>query len=180
MGATTIWVWEKPNNKATALEGSLYLRPGNVYGVSKAMLDAQQWGNELAILNQQQAEVALLYSPTSLLWDEAYRLTSRHAYTALNLLGQKVTFISEKQLAENRRSHANAKVKYLIVPDARHVHATTLQRLDTFVSQGGKLILMGDKALAFNPYEQRQTLPQYLRGLDRVAVDSSARKIAQT
>src|SRR5205085_6155015 len=120
-GATTIWVWEEPLDPS--LTGSIYFRPANVYGAGRAFLDLNRFSNEVAAINQAPARVALLYSWPSVFWEEKYKGTLMSTYALLNFMGEKVTFVSEQQLAENRVA---PNIKFVVIPQATHVAAPTI------------------------------------------------------
>jgi hypothetical protein len=151
-GSTTIWVWEQAADPSLA--GSIYFRPANIYGAGRAMLDLNRLGAEVAAINTARPRVVLLYSQPSIFWESKYQPTIYSLYTALNFLGQNITFISERQLAQGKA----AKVDWLLVPNASHVLATTPAALARFVRSGGKILLAGKDSLRWDEYHR--PLPQ--------------------
>src|ERR1039457_2500946 len=87
----------------------------------RAMLDLNRLAPEVTALNTAKPRVALLYSQPSIFWETQYPGTLRSLYTVLNFMGENVTFVSERQLAEGKA----AKVQWLLVPDATHVLPST-------------------------------------------------------
>lgn len=150
-GSTTIWVWEQAADPSLA--GSIFFRPANVYGAGRAMLDLQRLAPEVFAINTAAPHVALLYSPASIFWQEKYQSTIYSLYTALNFLGQNVTFISERQLAEG----AMLKLKYVLVPNATHILSTTRPALERFTKAGGKVVLVGTNCLSRDEYDRQLT-----------------------
>lgn len=147
-GSTTIWVWEQAADPSLA--GSIYFRPANVYGAGRAMLDLNRLGAEVAAVNAVRPKVALLYSQPSIFWDPKYQPTIGSLYTALNFLGQAITFVSERQLAQGTA----AKVQWLLVPNAAHVLPTTPDALARFQKKGGKILLVGKGCLERDEYDR--------------------------
>ena len=90
-------------------------------------------------------------------------------YTALNFLGQPITFISERELAQNRA----AKVKIIILPRTTCVNDATVAALGRFVKDGGKIIQCGDGNLSFDEYHQSRKLPETLSGATRIQLEKS-------
>ncbi len=90
------------------------MRPANIFSMGEAMLDLARLSKEMAGISEMKAEVALLYSVPSLYWDERYPEILASAYTALTFMGHPVTFISEAQLIEGRRSPANENISVII------------------------------------------------------------------
>lgn len=143
------WIWTEPGGFSTS--GSVKLRPASLFGASEAILDLNRLAEEIRAVNEAPANVALLYSPTLLFWQESYPRTLIDLYTALSFAGHKVTFISEKQLAERNYPE---QVKMLFLPRATHVSDETVSNLQRFAGGGGKLVPVGEGNLAFNEYNQ--------------------------
>jgi hypothetical protein len=166
-GSTTIWVWE--NAADPSLAGSIYFRPANVYGAGRAMLDLHRLAQEVSAINLAPPAVALLYSPPSIFWEPKYQPTIYSCYTALTFLGQNVTFISERQLAQGRA----AKVTWLVVPNATHVLPTTLPALVRFQKAGSKVLLVGKDCLARDEYDRPFSASTNLPSIDLGGSDSA-------
>ncbi|MDR1282497.1 MAG: hypothetical protein LBK99_17005 [Opitutaceae bacterium] len=115
--AWTTWKWGEPGGH-TAL-GSIYLRPANLFAAAKATHDLNRLAAEVEALNAAPARVAILYSPTSLYWQSDYPVELRRLYTRLTLLGHKITFVSERQLAAGKEKIPPA-VEVLFLPRATH------------------------------------------------------------
>lgn len=155
--ASTTWVWEEARD--AALKGSIYFRPANVYGASRAFLDVNRFAREVSAVNQAQPRFALLYAMPSVFWEEAYRQTIWDAYTHLSFLGEKVTFVSETMFQEGR----TPDVAWIALPKATHVSDATVAALDAFAAAGGKVLRLGDENLAYDAYHRRRAaLPQRL------------------
>jgi hypothetical protein len=154
-GSTAIWVWEHASDQSLA--GSIYFRPANVFGAGRAMLDLNRLATEVKAINEAKPRVALLYSQPSLFWDENYQGTIYSLYTVLNFMGEKVTFISERQLAEGTA----AKVQWLLVPNATHVQAPTPKALESFAKDGRKILLVGKDCLGRDEYDRPMNRVEY-------------------
>ncbi len=157
--ATAVWTWEEAF--APDLHGSIYFRPANAYAAGAAMLDANRLAAELSAVNANPAKIAILYSVPSLFWEGDYPKAAAAAYSALNFLGQPITFISENQLVSGNRSAANQNVQWLILPRATHVTEKAFAGLLAFVKNDGKLLAMGANNAAFDEYGRTrgETLP---------------------
>ncbi len=160
LGASATWVWEKPT--VPDLEGSIYLRPANVFAMGEATLDLTRLSKEVAGLAGAKAEVALLYSVPSFFWDENYPQILASAYAALSFMGHPVTFISERQLAEGKRSPANENVRVIIAAGSRHVPEAVMPALAEFVKKGGSVVAIGAGNLQFDEYDRPRTLARGL------------------
>jgi hypothetical protein len=147
-GSTTIWVWEHASDPS--LSGSIYFRPANVYGAGRAMFDLNRLAPEVRALNTAKPSIALLYSPASVFWEPKYQGTIYSLYTVLNFMGENVTFVSERQLAEGTA----ANVEYLLVPNATHVLSSTPAALAAFAKRGTKILLVGKECLTRDDYDR--------------------------
>jgi hypothetical protein len=154
---TTTWVWEEAFD--ASLAGSIYFRPASIYGACRAFLDMNRFAAEVSAINRAKPRVALLYSPASIFWSDKYQGTIYSQYTQLNFLGEAITFASERQLAENRAPD----VKVIIVPQATHVTSQTIAALETFVANGGKIILIGENNLQRDQYDRPLKVPARIR-----------------
>jgi hypothetical protein len=161
VGATTIWVWNEP---APGLLGSIYLRPANIHGVGQALLDANRLSRELAAINQARPRVALLYSQPSIFWESGYGGSIMNLHTQLKFAGEKVTFVSERQLAAGLAP----KVDVIITSLATHVDDKTIDGLRKFAKAGGKVLLCGENDLKFDEYHRGRTLPMELQNSARL------------
>jgi hypothetical protein len=169
-GSTTIWVWEMSTDPG--LVGSIYFRPINIYGASRAMLDLNRLSAEVTAINNARPRVALFYSQPSIFWQEKYKGTLFSLYAALSFMGEPITFVSERQLAAGTA----AKVDWLIVPDATHILDTTTKALAAFKKSGGKILLVGKDCLSRDEYDRPlPSVPDYpaieLGGDDRATAD---------
>ena len=169
-GSTTIWVWEQAVDHSLA--GCIYYRPANVFGAGRAMEDLNRLVPEVTAINQAKPTVALLYSQPSIFWDEKYKSTIYSLYTALNFLGQNITFVSERELAQGKA----LKVQWLLVPNASHVLATTPKALAQFARSGTGVLLVGKQSLQRDEYDRSlATMADYptieLSNTDRATAD---------
>jgi hypothetical protein len=165
-GAETTWVWEEAVDPAGSLNDSVYFRPALIQGSGRAVLDLNRLGKYVSAINSSSPKVALLYSQPSLIWQDGYGQAVKSVYTALTLSGQKVRFVSEKQLMEGRVS----KIPVIILPRATHIADGAFAALQKYQSLGGKIILAGDDCAAFDEYHQARQLTGEFTGLPKLAL----------
>lgn len=161
-GATATWVWGEAPDAASALSGSLYYRPAVMFGVGRAWLDESRLSDAVAAVIRAKPSVALLYSRTSLYWQPDYADCLQIAYTALDMLGEPVTFVTEQELANGR----TPSVAAIVLPRATHVSAAAVAGLEAFVKHGGRLIAIGQGNLGKDQYDRDQTIPSDLAPTD--------------
>ena len=65
-------------------------------------------------------------------------------------MGENVTFVSERQLAEGTAP----KVQWLLVPNATHVLPSTPAALAAFAKSGGRVLLVGKESLRRDEYDR--------------------------
>ena len=159
-GATSLWLFrEAGKSKNSDAYGSIYYRPADVFGAGRAWLDARRCAGQVAAVVRAKPHVAILYSRSSLYWQKDYIRSLSSAYTALNFLGEPVTFVTEKQLMEGTA----VSVGTIILPQATHVTDSTVTALAKFVTKGGKLIALGEGNLGFDEYARPRSLLAALR-----------------
>jgi len=158
LAATTLWVWHEPEPGVAWLNGTIYLRPANLYAAGQTMLDLNRLAAEVTAVSQVKPKVALLYSMPSHFWQADYLGMVKKVYTALTFMGQPVTFVSERQLAEGWA----AKVAWIILPQATHVQDTTVVALEKFVATGGRVLMVGADCLGWDEYHRPRQRPQEL------------------
>jgi hypothetical protein len=115
--AWTTWKWGEPGGHSSL--GSIYLRPANLFAATKATHDLNRLAPEIEALNAAPARVAILYSPTSLYWQPEYPVKVRRLGALLAMLGHKITFVSERQLAAGKEK-IPATLEVLFLPGATH------------------------------------------------------------
>jgi hypothetical protein len=170
--ATTIWVWEEPRDRD--LCGSIYFRPGNIYAAGQAMLDMNRLSAEVDAISQAQPQIAMLYSIPSIFWQSDYCRVAKQIHASGMFSGQAVTFVSERQLAAGQYNG----VKWIILPHVTHISDSAVAGLTNFVRSGGKVIAVGDEALAWNEYHQPRTVPTELKTCPKVAIVEDNRVLA--
>lgn len=145
--AFTSWIWSEPTGHSSL--GSIYLRPADVEQAARAQLDLNRLAAEINAVNAAPAHVALLYSPTSLFWQEDYPVTAKELYTILTLLGHKVTFVSERQLVARELPDS---IRCVFLPRATHVADATRTALRSLAESEFAIFPIGKGNLAFTPY----------------------------
>jgi hypothetical protein len=160
VGASTQWVYEKPKPRDEYLAGSIYTRPLSLFSSGRALLDINRFARELALFNTQKAEVAILYSPTSIFWNENYSAAILELYATLVLSGKKVTFLSERQLEKSAFSPANEAISVLLAPHVSHIPDASVRGLARLQAKGVHIATFGEDAFVFDEYaRKRESLP---------------------
>lgn len=159
-GATAVWVWGEAADEKSDLYGSIYFRPADVFGAGRAWLDAQRLAGQVASIIRAKPHVALLFSRTSLFWQPGYRECIQSAYTALDFLGEPVTFVTEKELADGNVPDVAA----IVIPQATHVSDATCRGVQDFAKHGGRLVFVGSDNLAKDQYDRGRSDVSELKG----------------
>ena len=139
------WVWADNNfGGAPWLDGCIQRRPSNIVAHQKAILDANRLAPDIVEFNRAEPEIALLYSPTSLIQHRApYCKDIFDLYRDLIGSGHKIGFISEKQLAAKQFRN----LKLIIAGNVRYMRRDAAAGLETFVRRGGKVLTHGENFL---------------------------------
>ncbi len=151
----------------------------DVSALFRAVLDGRRLSQEIAAFPAAQAQVALLYSKTSMLqlppemltWHTTpYLRELENCYEASRFLDTRITFVSEKQILDGKL----AAFKILVVPAASHMRAEVVESMNRFVEQGGSLILLPSSLLSDEYNRAASYLNQWgiqVREIEQPAVD---------
>jgi hypothetical protein len=148
-----IWHWpEQPPREYPRLindspaHGWKFALP-DVAALLRAALDARRLSGEIAAFASAPAQVAILYSRTSMLQIPPEMMTWRttpylrelaNTYEASRLLDTRTTFVTERQILRGDL----ARYKVLLVPAASNIRAEVVQSINDFVEDGGTALLL--------------------------------------
>ncbi|NLX07638.1 MAG: hypothetical protein GXY33_21075 [Phycisphaerae bacterium] len=169
--ASAIWVWEvfPPYEGAT-----IYRRPANIYAAGKAAFDANRLANEVAAINADRPEAAILYSMNSIFWQDDCPALMPKIFTALMFMGKPATFISERQLAAGV---VPANLKWIVLPHATHLTDEAVAGLARFVESGGRVVNVGSECMAWDAYHRPRSLPQVLAQAPTVDLPATEKQL---
>lgn len=160
-GATTIWVWERAFDPRSDFAGSIMHRPGCAEAVGVVNMDLNRSAAEMAAIQRAPADVAILQSVTSCVYDIGKHVDCMgKLYTALVFRGLKVRFVTEVQL--ERGVDPGAPV--LFIPNAPHITAGALAGLRKYTGKiifvgGADLLRTGEYGQALAPLTPAATVP---------------------
>lgn len=140
LGCSANWAWnDQRTGGYEALYGLFPIRPVAVAAASQASFDVNRLVYEIKAFFDARPRVAILYSPTSYLYNAKYGESAIKLYQALNFVGYKIGFLSEKQLQAGQFG----KVKVLLAPNVSHVLPKTIAGLNAFRRAGGHVVSLG-------------------------------------
>lgn len=169
-GGSAIWVWERTYNETASTEGSILHRPDVVAQAGRTNLDLNRLAGQVTAFQNEQPQVAILYSTASGVFSGDYSAVSLRSYEALSYSGYKAGYVSEGQVDNGGLDD----YKLLIVPNASRVNPETLSGIRQFMEQGGRVLLIGSHALELTPHGAA------LSAADRSYVLAHADKISAT
>ncbi len=145
VGTIVTWVWHDVDynlyNKIDALRGNIFRRPIDVIAQSDATLDGNRLAKEIIAFCDVEPEVKIIYSPTSYIQDtDKYCLDIHNLYESLSFCGNKLGFISEKQLEAGDFK----QTRMIFAPSVKYIRKAALKKLTEFVQNGGKVITIGE------------------------------------
>ena len=148
-GASTTWVWERSNSwrQTGSLASNILTRPNCVDASGRASLDLMRLGDEIVALQQAPAQVAILFTSSSIPLNEQYLDESKNAYEGLYFLDTPVRFATDRTIAEGSLDG----FRVLVAPGNTYIPDSTAQAVERFVREGGTLVLVGD-ALTHDEY----------------------------
>ncbi len=141
-GGSTIWIFERDRAyaKQQNFEGQLVtLRPDVIYKVGKATLDLNRLTYEVAALNNQPAEVGMLYSNTSRVFNLGHMNAASETYFALDHNGVKLHIINDLIPGSIK------DLKMVVLPEVTHLKQDMLDALRDYIANGGHVVIVGDE-----------------------------------
>ena len=164
---SAMWVWEAP--LGGALGGNISIRPASIYDHGRAAFDMSRLNTELDALADAPPKVALMYSPTSIIWQETYQPATKQSWVGVVTNGQPVHFVTERQLAEGRVPES---VTHIILQRITHAKDETVAALDQWVKDGGKVLKVGENVLTRDHYHREREVPEALAGAPMVRLSN--------
>ncbi len=163
-GATAVWVWERIGEHSSNFENlreALYAhvmdRPRCAQAVGVTTLDLNRFADQVTALQATESPVAIVYSIASVIRSERYNGSVNAVYEALNFCGVRVSFISERQLADGRGANYNM----VVLPDATHILPRTFGAIRR-LPQRVRLVIVGDPP-RMDPYGSAFAAPDIAR-----------------
>ncbi len=147
---STIWLWERhdgPYNKSPTFRGNISYRPDTLAGIGRATLDMNRLSYELVALQDEKADVALLYSDAAAVHTREFANVMRWAFCGIMYAGKKVKFVTEDQIEKLQ------DVKALVVPRVINARESTVNAISDFIANGGKVMLIDEKSLTLDEYK---------------------------
>lgn len=148
-GMREYFAWSNSYSAEMLVAGAMLHIPEALEALGRATLDIRRLAPEIVRFSQQipLAEVGILYSPAALYCDKGYPPSLRQCHSLLTNLDAPVRFVSERQLEGGKFD----RLKLIVIPKAACLPAETVNALNRFVAQGGKLAVL-DGAAASDPY----------------------------
>ena len=162
---SAMWVWEAP--LGGALGGNISIRPASIYDHGRAAFDLARLNEEVDALADSPPKVALMYSPTSIIWQETYQPATKQSWVGVVFNGQPVHFVTERQLAEGRVPES---VTHIILQRITHAKDETVEALDKWAQAGGKVLKVGDNVLTRDEYHREREVPKSLADAPMVKI----------
>jgi hypothetical protein len=146
--ATTIWVWERGFDPNHDFAGSIMERPACAEAVGIVNDDLNRIAPQVRAFQQLPPAVQILQSTTAAAWaDPGYDKTITDAFTNLSFIGQRIGFITERQLEEGTLPTA----KVIVVPHVVHFSHDGLEALKKY---SGKILFIGNDCFTLSGYER--------------------------
>lgn len=163
LGASTTWVWERSTDPKSDFAGSIMYRPGLCDAHGRTALDLMRLAPEMVALQDSPARVAIVYSIASAVWNSNHLGDIGAAYEALTRCGEKVDFLTWRQLAARLGAPGEgSRYQAIVLAGVTNLEPEGLEGLKKFAAQQGKqLIATTSGCLAADEYSR----PRELAGL---------------
>ena len=142
---SVLWLWQR--NKTSAFYGaSVPYRPDVADEQMTVALDLNRLAEEVVAIRDKKPDVGLLYSESSQIATGHYASSYQKIYEALSYNGQRVRIVNEQQPEKMYDSDM------LWITDAGNVLPETINNIETYIKNGGKVIVFGDESLKLDQY----------------------------
>lgn len=129
-GASTMWVWERTFDPQSSAAGSIMHRPNCADEHGRTALDLMRLAPEVTALQRVPARLAVVYSIASLIDNPEYQTLLSRVYRALNFMGEKIDFITDRQLASDKARQYDA----VFAPGVTHLPDDAFAGLHAFAN----------------------------------------------
>ncbi|MBI5090971.1 MAG: beta-galactosidase [Candidatus Hydrogenedentes bacterium] len=137
-GAAATWVWER--QQEGDFRENILTRPACVRALGQMGLDLDRLGPQIHALQKAPADVAILYSLSSLPATHEHVKEAEAVFTALYFGDTIADFITERQCVEGTAGRYRA----IIVPRAPNVPRAVVEAIQKYVDAGGTVLTIGD------------------------------------
>ena len=138
VGAAAVYVEEQDEAGTLQADRTFFDRPDCLEAAATACLDLNRLGNIVAAIQQAPADVAIIWSDASRIFDggDPYLKTLRNAYEGCSFFGRNVRFITEQQC----RSGVLKEVRVLVIPDTPSASDDVFEAVKEYIENGGIVI----------------------------------------
>lgn len=143
---SVIWAWERTYDKNADYWGLMTQRPKAVWGTGIATNDLNRLSYQIEAIQKEKTDIAILYSPSTRMYDTTKMNMIYETYNALMCLGKKVKFVTEIQIGKVY------DYDILFVPGVDHAHEETVDTVINYINNGGKVVLLGDNCFKYTAY----------------------------
>lgn len=142
-------------------------------------VDIRRLTEEITAFWNQPQNIAIVYSKTNMIQippaltsanTTPFLTALRQSYEAARCLDTPVTFISENQLAAGKAD----QYKLLILPALRHLPPDVFNAIDTYIKQGGNILMLPESLIADQYNRPADYLAQWGITIDSVEVPQIA------
>ncbi|MBI3851922.1 MAG: beta-galactosidase [Verrucomicrobia bacterium] len=136
-GATTTWVWER--GQGGDLAENILTRANCVRAFGRVALDLQRLAPEVHALSQAPAQLAILFSYSSLLPSKDYVDEARAAFEGAYFADVTSDFVTERHIESGKL----ARYKLVVVPRASHAPDPVVKAFNEYIRDGGTVMTVG-------------------------------------
>lgn len=143
-----IWLWERHDgsNPSQSFRGNISYRPDTLAGIGRATHDMNRLSYELVALQDEKADVALLYSDATAIYAKEFGNSVLQAYTGVMYAGKKALIVTEDLIEKL------AHYKALIIPRVLNAKESTVNAVAEFIRNGGKVFIIDENSLRYSEY----------------------------
>lgn len=168
--ASSLWVWRRGYSGET-YTNTIAFRADLIRNVGKTTYDVSANADKIKALQNAEKNVYILWSTVAQRYNDNYINCVKNAYNASLSMGQRVSFVTEKQLADGKLTGN----EILILPNATYVLADSHTKLSAFANSG-TIIAIGDNLL-YDEYKNSKSGASILSKATKLSASASVTDI---
>ncbi len=144
----TAWTWRATHDSNSIYYGMPLMRPDVLAANGKTSLDLNRLSYEIKALQDKTPEIGILYVDSSRAQNEEYLHATYSAWEASVFAGLKAGFVTDRTAAAGELN----KYKLLIITQSDKIAKETVNIINEYVNNGGRVLIIGEESLKYNEY----------------------------
>lgn len=139
-----IWIWQRAYKAGQPGWGGIMFKPDAISAISETSMDLNRLAYEITALQNEKAEVGIIYCPETIINVDTGMNAMYEAYQAAAYNGKNIGIIVKQQLEKMKN------YRLVIVPGAKYISSDVLYALKDYIDNGGNVLILGENTMMKN------------------------------